>query len=181
MQSIAVFGGSYYSENAPEFQLAEKIGAFLAKNGFVLINGGNGGLMLASAKGARGVKTSQVIGYVPEHEKQFSPNEFCTSMVKCPDRFERLIMMIHRSDGFIILPGGIGTLSEFFTTWDAARTKTIGAKPIILIGEIWKNLSLIISLLGGYLIKDDWKFLTVINSNDPEIVLKKLKTALLGC
>lgn len=180
MRSITVFGGSNFKEGCLEFALAEKIGAFLAENGFVLINGGNGGLMLASAKGARQVKTGQVIGYVPEHEKQFSPNEFCTSMVKCPDRFERLIMMIHRSNGFIILPGGIGTLSEFFTTWDAARTKTIDAKPIILIGEIWKNLSLIISLLGGYLIKDDWQFLTIINSNDPKIVLEKLKTAL-GC
>lgn len=180
MKSIAVFGGSYYTEDSPEFALAEEIGAFLIENGFALINGGNGGLMLASARGARRVKTAQVIGFVPEYEKQFIPNEFCTSMVKCPDRLERLAMMIHNTQGFIVLPGGIGTLSEFFTIWDMVRTLTIEPAPIILVGEFWKNLNLILFKMGSRVNPDDWQYLFIIDYNDPKIVLQELKTAL-GC
>lgn len=180
MQSIAIFGGSGYGENSSEFALAKKIGEFLAQNNLTLINGGNGGLMLASAMGARQVKTGKVIGYVPEHEMQFIPNEFCTSMVKCPDRLERLVMMLHRARGFVILPGSIGTLAEFFTAWDMVRTLTIEPVPIIMVGEIWKNLKLFLAELNARLTENDWQCLTIIDSNDPKIVLEKLKTAL-GC
>jgi len=180
MRTIAIFGGSYYAEGSSEFELAVAIGAFLAKNNFDLINGGNGGLMLASAKGARQIDSSQVIGYVPEHEEKFTPNEFCTSMVKCPDRLERLVMMIHGARGFIILPGDIDTLSGFFTVWEMVRTQTIEPAPIILVGKIWKNFNLILSKMGSRVNPGDWQYISIIDSDDPKIVLKELKTAL-GC
>ncbi|MCG8569729.1 MAG: TIGR00730 family Rossman fold protein [Spirochaetes bacterium] len=120
LKKICVFCGSGIG-NSPEYEKqAQQLGKHLAKNGITMVfGGGNVGLMGATALAAL-ENSGKVIGIIPEliHKmlKKVNPLPLTeTHIVK--DMHERKAMMYDLADGFIILPGGIGTIEEFFETY----------------------------------------------------------------
>jgi uncharacterized protein (TIGR00730 family) len=164
---VAVFGGGHYKDGDPPYNDAFCVGQILAQCGCIVINGGGSGVMQASASGAR-TFNGEVVGYKPENDPNYSPNSRSSSWVSCWDRKERLIHLITDADAYLVLPGGVGTLSELFTCWDWMKTGTIPKRPIILLGDGWSNLKETLSTI----LEEDWQYLTIIN--EPQKIIEIL-------
>lgn len=134
-----IFGSSAPKEGSKKYILAQKLGDLLTRKGFRIKNGGYYGTMEASSKGAlqAGRKTLgfPFAGFDPK-----TPNVY-TTVKKVRTIFERLESLICGSDLIVVLPGGLGTLSEITTTWVMLQTGLLKPKPIVCcIGPIWKAL-----------------------------------------
>ena len=131
--SLCVFCGSQTGGNPAHAEAARSLGAALARRGITLVYGAGGiGLMgvVADAALAGGGK---VVGVIPEHLESLEvAHPELTEMVITEDMFSRKRTMFDRSDGFVVLPGGFGSLDEFFEvlTW-----KQLGLldKPLVVL------------------------------------------------
>ncbi len=137
---ITVFGTSKSQPGDSVFQLAEDVGRRLAASGFCVANGGYGGAMLASAKGAAQAGGT-VIGVTCRAFKRGTANEYVTEEVKTDVLEQRLAKLIELGDAFVVLPGGTGTLLELADVWEHKNKGFPKAdKPIILVGAFWEPL-----------------------------------------
>lgn len=142
-KNISVFGSSKTIESSSEFSDAYKMGELLALNGFNVVNGGYGGIMLASAKGAKEAG-GHTIG-VTLHKKDENdilvkgkpPNRYIAEEIPCEHLFERLYTLIKISSAFILFPGGTGTLLELAAVWELINKNLLSKRPIILFGSYW--------------------------------------------
>ena len=132
-KAITVFGSGTVKENSKNWEEAYQIGFLLAKAGFVIINGGYGGSMAASAMGAKkaggntvGITTDQFQGSVK--------NGFIDQEIRKRTYIERLHELVHSGDGFVILNGGTGTLVELMVVWEM-NNKGLHAKPFAVLGR----------------------------------------------
>lgn len=134
---VTIFGSSSSKPDGDTYKMAFKLGSLLAQAGFTVCNGGYSGIMEASSRGAKesGGKT---IGITTEAFKQRSTSPWIGQEIKTNDYIERLDKLIKNADAFVVLKGGIGTLSELSLVW---CLNVIGEirKPIILIGDSWKK------------------------------------------
>ena len=136
---VTIFGTSRAKPGDAIFQLAFQLGSELAGAGFTTANGGYGGTMTASAKAATeaGGKTIGVICSAFDS----APNEYITRQIATETLTERLDKLIELGDGYIVLPGGTGTLLELAKVWELQNKNFITrAKPIIIIGDFWQKL-----------------------------------------
>jgi uncharacterized protein (TIGR00725 family) len=137
---VSVFGTGRARAGEPAYVLAEQMGRALAEAGFIIANGGYGGTMRASAKGAAeaggtvvGVTCSAFGG---------KANEYITREVRTDSLEERLKNLIKAGDAYVVLPGGTGTLLELAVVWELKNKGFLDrAKPIILVGKFWKPLA----------------------------------------
>ena len=106
-RTISVFGTARARAGEPVFALAEQLGQALALAGFAVANGGYGGTMLATAKGARGAGGT-VIGVTCSAFKSSVANEFVSEQVTTASLDERLDMLVRVGMGYVVLPGGTG-------------------------------------------------------------------------
>src|SRR5665213_2038148 len=131
--AICVFCGSSFGSDPAFRDAARAIGAGIAAQGYTLVFGGGGlGLMGDVARAAREAGTP-VEGILPAFLKDAEPpltHGETTEIV--PDLFVRKQKMIARADGFLVLPGGLGTYDEFFEVLSAAQLE-VHTKPIILV------------------------------------------------
>jgi len=135
---IAVFGTGKIGDGHPVFALAGRVGEILAETGFVVVNGGYGGTMLACARGAR-QRGGEVIGVTCSAFGRSGANEYVTTEVVTDSLDERLNKLIELVDGYVVLPGGTGTLVELAKVWELRNKKFPEAdKPIALVGDFWK-------------------------------------------
>ncbi len=135
---VTIFGGSRCQENSPEYAQAREIGGRLAEAGFTICTGGYLGVMEAASRGAR-EKGGRVLGIVMNQFKS-EPNRFLTDKVATRHFYERLQNLIERSVGFIALRGGMGTVTEISLVWNKLQTGVIVKRPIVLVGDCWKNV-----------------------------------------
>lgn len=137
-QVVTVFGSSRPGEGEPEYHLAYDVGRELARAGFTVCNGGYGGIMEASARGAKesGGATIGIISDVfPRKANRWIDTTFtATTLV------ERMLSLISRGDAYVILKGGTGTLLEFAAAWEFMNKNVIKEKPIVLVGTFWKDV-----------------------------------------
>ncbi len=135
---ISVFGSARVKEGSEFYELAYRIGYTLGRLGWIVCNGGYGGVMLASAKGCKdaGGKT---IGIICKLFSRSGPNEYIDEVVIAEDLFDRLNYLIYPAKGYIILPGGSGTLVELALVWELVAKGLLSKRPIILVGEFWKE------------------------------------------
>jgi uncharacterized protein (TIGR00730 family) len=120
--------------------LAYQTGKLLAQAGFTIANGGYGGTMLAAAKGAAEAG-GEIIGVTCSAFKGSRANEYVTRKIVANSLDERLDTLIKLGQGYIVLPGGTGTLLELAKVWELKNKGFIEAdRPIILVGEFWKPL-----------------------------------------
>jgi hypothetical protein len=74
-----------------------------------------------------------------EQFRPLGPNRWITEEIRYPTLRERLIHLVEQNDGMIVLPGGIGTLSEMALAWSLIQVEEISARPLILMGQMWKD------------------------------------------
>ena len=142
------------------FQKTEELGRYCAENGHSIVFGGcNLGLMECVGKAAQEAG-GQTIGIVPRIvESHGGVSNYVGVHIPCEDLTDRKALMMAKSDLFIALPGGIGTLDEIFTV---ASSHTIGYhhKPIVLynINGFWSSLiAMLDDLSGKGMIRGEWR------------------------
>jgi len=132
---IAVFGSSTTKESDATWRLAYELGAELARSGAAVMTGGYGGIMAACSRGAREAG-GHVVGVTVElFERRGPVNPWVTERVHTHDLFERLRTIIARADGFVTVPGSIGTLTELFLTWTLLSAQARPAAPLVASGH----------------------------------------------
>lgn len=133
MTAVCVFCAANQQIDPVHIQHAYDLGVAIGKRGWQLVSGGGSvASMGAVTKGARSVG-GVTIGVVPEVllEREVADHE-STELISVPDMRTRKAIMEHRSDAFIVLPGGIGTLEEFFEIW-VAKSLGMHNKPIVVL------------------------------------------------
>ena len=135
---VTIFGGSRCNENSPEYAEAKEVGSRLADAGFTICTGGYLGVMEAASRGAR-ERGGRVFGIVMNQFKS-EPNRYLTDKVATNHFYDRLQNLIVRSVGFIALRGGMGTVTEISLVWNKLQTRVIERRPLVLLGDGWKNV-----------------------------------------
>jgi len=135
---IAVFGSSEPSEADPLYVTAREVGRLLALSGFVVVNGGYGGVMEAASRGAHDAGGESLgITVRALTERRAGPNRFLTRHRESEGLFERTRELIEESAGYIILAGKSGTLAELTFLWALHRAQMLGNRPVVLLGDFW--------------------------------------------
>ena len=138
--AITVFGSARVQEGDPYYQLAVEIGRGLARAGFAVITGGGPGVMEAANRGCHEVGGLSV-GCNVELPHEQSLNPYVDLGVEFRYFFARKTMFVKYADGFVILPGGFGTLDELFESLTLIQTNKIRHFPVILVGSAyWSGL-----------------------------------------
>ena len=132
---ISVFGSSRPQPGDAEYQLAFDTGKLLAGAGFTVCNGGYGGIMEATAKGAK-TGGGTTIGVVSSFFS-VTANPYIDRTVVTEALTDRLLKLIELGDAYIILKGSTGTLLELAAVWEFINKGVIRAKPVVLIGNFW--------------------------------------------
>ncbi len=138
-KKVAVFGGSRVPRNSAQSAEAYEVGQRLAQAGLVCVNGGYSGTMEASARGTREAG-GRVIGVTSSFFKRSEMNEFVDEEVPTDDLYNRIRQLVIRSDAYIVLRGSIGTLAELMIVWNIASIDPHFNRPIVLLGDTWKNV-----------------------------------------
>ena len=136
--SISIFGSARTKPDNKYYKLAEEIAAEIVSRGYGVITGGGPGIMEAANKGANKNKGKSV-GLCIDLPFEV-PNEFIDidKLLKFDYFFVRKVMFIRYSQGFVVMPGGFGTLDEVFEAATLIQTKQTEKFPIILVGsEYW--------------------------------------------
>ena len=139
---VSIFGSARTSPDHEYYKLAEEVAYKLTQNGFGVITGGGPGIMEAGNKGAhRGKGTSVGLNIELPFEQHDNPYVDRDKNLEFDYFFVRKVMFVKYSQGFVVMPGGFGTLDEFFEAMTLIQTKKIGRFPIILVGrEFWSGL-----------------------------------------
>ncbi|MBT5615017.1 MAG: TIGR00730 family Rossman fold protein [Flavobacteriales bacterium] len=139
---VSVFGSARTKSDNKYYQQADEIGYLLTQKGYGVITGGGPGIMEAANKGAmRGDGKS--VGLNIELPFEQSHNEFIDNdkILNFDYFFVRKVMFVKYAQGFIVLPGGVGTLDELFEAITLIQTGKIGKFPIVLVGKsYWEGL-----------------------------------------
>lgn len=139
---VSIFGSARTLDDDPYYKMAEEIAAKLVRHGYGVITGGGPGIMEAGNKGARSENGKSVGLNIDLPFEQFN-NKYIDSdkLLTFDHFFVRKVMFVKYSQGFIVMPGGFGTLDELFEAMTLIQTKKIGRFPIVLVGkEYWEGL-----------------------------------------
>jgi uncharacterized protein (TIGR00730 family) len=131
---VTIFGSARYKEDHPYYKTTEKLASNIAKLGFTIMTGGGPGIMEAANKGAKAVGGRSVGCNIvlPMEQK---PNPFLDKWVNIKFFFVRKTLLIKYSYAFVVMPGGFGTLDEFFEALTLKQTKMISDFPIIVFDK----------------------------------------------
>lgn len=139
---VSIFGSARTKPDHKYYQLAEDIAFKLTKEGYGIITGGGPGIMEAANKGAKSAGGKSV-GLNIELPFEQSSNPYIDSdkLITFDYFFVRKLMFIKYAQGFVVLPGGFGTMDELFEALTLIQTKKIAKFPIVLAGrEYWAGL-----------------------------------------
>lgn len=139
---VSVFGSARTPVDSVYYQMAEEIGYRLTQQGFGVITGGGPGIMEAANKGAqRGNGKSVGLGISLPFETGLNPYVDPEFSINFDYFFARKVMFVKYAQGFIALPGGLGTLDELFESMTLVQTKKTSRFPIVLVGtDYWSGL-----------------------------------------
>jgi len=135
-----VFGSARTSPDDPAYALAEDLGRALAEAGFAVVTGGGPGIMEAANKGA--LESGGVsVGLGIELPFEAGMNQYVDVGINFRYFFARKTMFVKYAQGFVVLPGGFGTLDELFEALTLVQTQKVTSFPIILMGDgYWSGL-----------------------------------------
>lgn len=137
---VTIFGSARFTPDHPYYKIAETLGAEVAKLGFTIMTGGGPGIMEAANKGAKSVGGKSVGCNItlPFEQKH---NAYLDHWVKMKYFFNRKVILVKYSYAFIVLPGGFGTMDEFFEAMTLIQTGKLTHFPVIIYGtEYHKEL-----------------------------------------
>ncbi len=139
---VSIFGSARTQPDNKYYKMAEEIAAKLVRHGYGVITGGGPGIMEAGNKGARS-ENGKSVGLNIELPFEQGNNIYIDldKLLNFDYFFVRKVMFVKYSQGFIVMPGGFGTLDEFFEAVTLIQTQKIGRFPIVLVGrEYWGGL-----------------------------------------
>ena len=138
--AVSIFGSARTEPGSRYYTLAEQTASHVVNAGFAVITGGGGGIMEAANKGATEAGGTS-IGLNIELPLEQVPNEYQTISMHFKYFFCRKVMFLKYAHGFIVLPGGFGTMDEFFESMVLIQTLKQASFPVVLIGsEYWAGL-----------------------------------------
>lgn len=139
---VTIFGSARTKIDHEYYKLAENIAYNLTTHGYGIVTGGGPGIMEAGNKGAqRGKGTSVGLNIELPFEQHDNPYIDSDKSLDFDYFFVRKVMFIKYSQGFVVMPGGFGTMDELFEAITLIQTKKIGKFPIILVGtKYWSGL-----------------------------------------
>lgn len=138
--AIGVFGSARTRPDAPDYGIAEQVGRRLAEEGFAVITGGGPGAMEAANKGASEAGGASV-GLGIELPFEAGLNAWVDKGINFRYFFARKTMFVKYAQGFVVLPGGLGTFDELFEALTLVQTQKVTSFPIVLIGvDYWSGL-----------------------------------------
>lgn len=138
---ISVFGSSAPAPGSEAYESARLVGRLLAEAGLAVATGGYSGTMTAVSQGAAEAG-GHVIGVTSAQIEQFRPmaaNQWVVEEIKYESLRDRLMHLVLNNDGMIVLPGGIGTLSEMALAWSFLQVGEVNPRPLALIGDMWRD------------------------------------------
>jgi uncharacterized protein (TIGR00730 family) len=139
-RAVSVFGSARTPAGHPHYEMAQQLGAALAQAGYAVITGGGPGIMEAANRGASEAGgTSVGLGIELPFEQRL--NDWVDIGLNFRYFFARKTMFVKYAQAFVILPGGFGTLDEFFEALTLVQTRKVTRFPVILFGaEYWAGL-----------------------------------------
>ncbi len=174
--AVSIFGSSRTKVTDPYYKLTADIAKALVKVGYAVITGAGPGAMEAANKGASEAG-GESIGLNIEIPIQQAPNRFVKRLLSFRYFFVRRVMFVKYSRALIVMPGGFGTLDEFFEIVTLVQTKRVAPIPIVLVGrEFWQGLLdwMEHEVIGrGYADWIDWKRFTICET--PKDVLETIE------
>jgi len=163
---VSIFGSARTKPDNPYFKLAEDIAYKLTQHGYGVITGGGPGIMEAGNMGAKKGRGKSV-GLNIDLPFEQSSNLFIDpdKLINFDHFFVRKVMFVKYAQGFIVLPGGFGTLDELFEAITLIQTDKIGKFPIVLVGtDFWTGL---LDWVKGTMLKKE----SNINEKDLELIM----------
>lgn len=159
---VCIFGSARFKDGHPYYEAAEEIAGKIAQLGFTIMTGGGPGIMEAANKGAKAVGGRSVgCNIVLPFEQHHNP--YLDKWVNIKFFFVRKTLLIKYSYAFVVMPGGYGTLDEYFEALTLIQTKMIEQFPVVVYGrEFHKDLLAYI---------EDMKARGTISENDDRLFL----------
>jgi uncharacterized protein (TIGR00730 family) len=138
--AVTVFGSARFPERHPYYRMAVEVGRELASAGFAVLTGGGPGIMEAANRGAREAGGRSIgLNIILPHEQE--PNPYVDDSIEFRYFFVRKVMLVKYSCGFVIMPGGLGTLDELYEAGTLIQCGKIGPFPVIGMGKrFWQGL-----------------------------------------
>jgi uncharacterized protein (TIGR00730 family) len=175
---VTIFGSARTRPGDPMYEAATETARLLALDGFTIITGGGPGIMMAGNRGAR-LGDGPSIGLNIELPFEQGPNEFVETSIHFRYFFVRKTMFVKYSLGFVVFPGGYGTLDELFESLTLIQTGKIKHFPVVLFGSAyWKGmLDWLRATVAaeGKIQEDDLQLMQV--TDDPRDVVPLLRQA----
>ncbi len=168
---VTIFGSARTKEDHKYYKLAENIAYRLTTNGYGIVTGGGPGIMEAGNRGAqRGKGASVGLNIELPMEQHYNPYIDSDKNLDFDYFFVRKVMFVKYSQGFVVMPGGFGTMDELFEAITLIQTKKIGKFPIILVGtKYWSGLMDWIKntlVNEGTISLDDLNLISIVDTED---------------
>ena len=170
MKTITVYGSARIRPGDADYDISVIVGHKLAEAGYAVMTGGYNGVMEAISKGAHeagghviGVTTDQI-------GKQYNvvPNTYIDEVINYAELRDRLLYMVLNADGYIAMPGGVGTLHEIAETWELMRINGMPKRPFMCYGAQWETV--IRTLQRSPYLGDEYDdMLTIVHTPDQAI------------
>jgi uncharacterized protein (TIGR00730 family) len=137
---ISIFGSARTPEDHPTYKLTVAISEAIARSGYGIISGGGPGIMEAANRGAQNAGGISVgLNINLPFEQQSNPYIDLDKLIDFQYFFVRKVMFVKYAQGFVVMPGGVGTLDEFFEAFTLLQTSKVAKYPIILVGTSYWN------------------------------------------
>ncbi len=160
--AVTVFGSARVSEGDPAYEKARATGAAFARAGFAVVTGGGPGIMEAANRGAHEAGGLS-IGFNIELPQEQHENRYLDVELTFRHFYARKTMFVKAAEGFVVFPGGYGTLDELFEALTLIQTQTVLHFPVVLVdGDYWAEM---LGWIRGRLLADG-----MIAPNDLDIV-----------
>ncbi len=169
--SVSVFGSARTPPGTPHYELGVAVGRTLAEHGYAVITGGGPGIMEAANKGAQEAGGVSVgLNIALPHEQGTNPYVDPDHDLRFEFFFARKTMFVKYAQGYVVLPGGFGTMDELFESLTLIQTRKTARFPVVLMGtDYWAGLLDWIRgtlLEGGFVSPDDPDLVAL--TDDPE-------------
>ncbi|MCG8340426.1 MAG: TIGR00730 family Rossman fold protein [Cytophagales bacterium] len=172
---VSIFGSKCTPQEDPYYKLAEDIAAELVKRGYGVITGGGSGIMEASNKGAQEAGGPSV-GLCINLSMRGRPNDYVDAekLLDFDYFFVRKVMFLKYSQGFIVMPGGLGTLDELFEALTLIQTKKVRRFPLVLVKKsYWQGLidwlKKTVYEEKNYIQEEDWELINIVDTKDEAV------------
>ncbi|MCM8771659.1 MAG: TIGR00730 family Rossman fold protein [Candidatus Omnitrophica bacterium] len=176
-KAVTIWGSARIKPGDEWYEKAVITAKLLAEKGYTIITGGGPGIMEAGNKGAT-LAGGESIGLNIELPEEQKPNPYIKTLVSFRYFFTRKVMFVKYAKGFVIFPGGFGTLDEFTEAITLIQTKRVHRFPVVLMDKnYWQGfISWMENILlkRGYIDKEDLKIFEIVN--EPEDAVRVIET-----